>query len=207
MSKYSLVRLSDEALLRDLSALIARDPVTTAQLHAHHAEVDSRRLYLPAGYPSMHAYCVQELRLSESAANKRIRVARKAREVPALFAGIADGRLNLSGAVLLASDLNSDNADGLIEAAAGKTKSQIEELLAARAPRSEILPMVETIPASQSDPPVEKVEVTVTALKNELAPGPVRTTPERHRVEPIASGRFVVRVSLGKATLDKLHHA
>jgi hypothetical protein len=32
----------------------------------------------------MHAYCEQELRLSEAAANKRIRVARKAREIPAL---------------------------------------------------------------------------------------------------------------------------
>ena len=34
------------------------------------------RLYLPAGYPSMYEYCVNELRLSEDATYKRIQAAR-----------------------------------------------------------------------------------------------------------------------------------
>src|SRR5262245_38522069 len=148
MSKYSLLRLSDETLLGGLAALIARDRATTAELLAHLAEVDARRLYLPAGYPSMHAYCIEELRLSENAANKRIRVARKAREVPALFAAIADGRLNLSGVVLLASSLTPDNADDLIKAAEWKSKAEIEALIAARQPRCEEIPIVEAIPVA-----------------------------------------------------------
>src|SRR5438093_6419035 len=103
MCSYSLSHLSDRALLRDLSALVARDRATTAALLAHIAEVDARRLYLPAAHPSMYAYCVHELRLSEDAAFKRIRAARAARQFPALFAALAEGRLHLSGVALLAS--------------------------------------------------------------------------------------------------------
>src|SRR5262245_39349196 len=148
MSKYSLTHLSDGALLRDLTNLVARDRTNTAELLAHIAEVDARRLYLPAGYPSMRAYCEQELRLSEDAANKRIRVARKAREVPALFGAIAEGRIHLSGVILLASHLSPENAEELIKAAEGKSKAEIEALIAARRPSSEEIPMVEALPAA-----------------------------------------------------------
>src|SRR6266571_4247556 len=72
MCTYSLSHLSDSVLLRDLAALVAHDRATTARLLAHIAEVDERRLYLPAAHPSMFAYCVHELRLSEDAAYKRI---------------------------------------------------------------------------------------------------------------------------------------
>ena len=85
MNSYSLVHLNDSQLLRQLTILVARDRTTTAAMLAHIAEVDSRRLYLPAAYPSMFAYCVQELRLSEDAAYKRIQAARDAREFPAIF--------------------------------------------------------------------------------------------------------------------------
>src|SRR5262249_40214129 len=152
----------DGSLLGALAALVARDRATTAELLAHIAEVDARKLYLPAGYPSMHAYCEQELRLSEDAANKRIRVARKAREVPALFGAIADGRLNLSGVILLASHLTPDNADELIRAAEGKSKAEIEALIAARQPRSEEIPMVEAFPATETA--IEAFETPVTAV-------------------------------------------
>ena len=90
---YSLAHLGDAALLRDLSDLVVRDRSNTALLLAHIAEVDARRLYLPAAYSSMHAYCMGELKLSEYGAHKRIRAARAAREFPALFHAIADGRI------------------------------------------------------------------------------------------------------------------
>ena len=95
MCTYSLSHLSDRALLRDLAALVAHDRATTAALLAHIAEVDSRQLYLPAAYPSMYAYCVHELRLSEEAAFKRIHAARTARRFPAIFGALAEGRLHL----------------------------------------------------------------------------------------------------------------
>jgi hypothetical protein len=79
MNPYALSHLADPVLLHDLAALVARDRTTTAALLAHLAEVDERRLYLPAAHPSMFSYCVHVLRLSEDAAFKRIRAARVAR--------------------------------------------------------------------------------------------------------------------------------
>src|SRR5712671_7030266 len=110
MHAYTLTHLSDAALLRDLAALITRDRITTAALLAHIAEVDARRLYLPAGYSSMHAYCVDELRLSEDAAYKRIQAARAARRFPALFELLAVGELHLAAIVLLAPHPMESNA-------------------------------------------------------------------------------------------------
>ena len=91
MNRYSLTHVSDPALLRDLRSLLSRERATTAELLAHLAEVDDRRLYAAAGHPSMFAWCVEELHLSEDAAFKRIRAARVARQFPAVFTMLADG--------------------------------------------------------------------------------------------------------------------
>src|SRR5438552_13703064 len=148
MRAHSLAHLSDGELLRDLAALLAHDRTTTAALLAHLAEVDARRLYLPAAYPSMFAYCVHELRLSEDAAYKRIQAARVARQFPIIFDAVADGRLHLSAVGLLAPYLTPENAGELLAAAALKTKSEIEELVARRFPRSETLGLLAALPAS-----------------------------------------------------------
>src|SRR5213594_2499134 len=139
MRSYSLTHLSDAVLIRDLAALIAHDRVTTAAILAHIAEVDARRLYAPAGYPSMHAYCVGELRFSEDAAYKRIQAARAARQFPALFTALEEGRLHLAAVCLLAPHLTPENADELLKAAAHGTKADIEQLLAERFPGTELL--------------------------------------------------------------------
>jgi hypothetical protein len=122
--------------------------MTTAALLAHLAEVDARKLYLPAAYPSMFDYCVHELHLSEDAAYKRIQAARIARQFPALFEALADGQLHLSGVCLLAPYLTRENADLLLAAAAHRTKAEIESLLAQRFPRSETMELVQALPAS-----------------------------------------------------------
>src|SRR6266487_3101741 len=158
MRAYSLSHLSDPDLIRRLVSLVAQDRVTTATLLAHLAEVDARRLYLPAAYPSMYAYCVHELHLSEDAACKRIQAARVARQFPVLFEALADGRLHLSAVVLLAPHLTPENAQDLLAAAAHRTKAEIEELLARRFPRSETMALVEALPAS---PPRTDDEICV----------------------------------------------
>ena len=79
MNPYTLSDLSDAVLLRDLPEIIARERSATATLVAYLAEVEARRLYVPAGYSSMSAYCVGELHLCEQAAYKRLQAARVAR--------------------------------------------------------------------------------------------------------------------------------
>jgi len=115
--KRSAPHLSDPVLLHHLRVILARDCTTTAELLDHIAEVDVRKLYLPAGYPSMFAYSVSELHLSEDAAFKRIQAARAAVRFPALFDAVAEGRLHLSAVCLLAPHLSEDTADELLAAA------------------------------------------------------------------------------------------
>lgn len=142
MPKFSLRHLGDGALVCATRELVARDRLTTAELLAHLAEVDARRLYAPAGYDSMSAWCAGELHMSEDEAHKRIRVARAAYLHPALFPMLADGRLNLSTALALAPFLTAETATDLLAAAAGRTRAEVERLVAARFPRPDVPDLV-----------------------------------------------------------------
>jgi hypothetical protein len=168
MRGYSLGHLADDVLLHELGALIAREWTSTAEILAHIAEVDARRLYVAAGHTSMFVYCVEELRLSEDAAAKRIHAARAAREFPFLFAALADGRIHLSGICLLAPHLSADNVEEWIQRATHRRKSEIEEMVGARSCRSAERPaLIRAIPSRIAAP---------TPLGTQHAPGHVEQT-------------------------------
>ncbi|MFH0902164.1 MAG: hypothetical protein V2A73_16150 [Pseudomonadota bacterium] len=92
-----LESLCDNELLRRLSALIDRDRRLEAEVVAHIAEVDNRRLYLGQGCSSMHAYSTEVLHLSDAEAYLRITVARASRQFPILLPMLGDGRLTCRG--------------------------------------------------------------------------------------------------------------
>ena len=207
MSKYSLETLSDLVLLDHLAALLTTDRQTTAELLAHIAEVDARKLYLPAACASMHVFCTRVLHLAEDAAFKRIRAARVARRFPAIFVAIADGRLHLGAVVLLAPHLNDENASELLAAASHRSKAEIELLLAQRYPRPDVpatlrqlgAPTAPTASALTASPPA--------GARFELAPGPVKTAPPTTKVTPLAPERFALQLTIDQSTQDKLMRA
>ncbi len=147
---YTREHLSNRDLYCGSLVHLSCERGSAAHFIADLAEIDRRRMYLQAGYPSMYAFCVGQYKLSEDAAWKRIQVARIARRFPAMFEALAGGRLHLSGAVLLSPHLTDGNSEDLLAAAAGRTKSQIVEIIARRFPRSELLPMVEAVPRPES---------------------------------------------------------
>src|ERR1043166_3693999 len=138
MSAFSLSHLSDHVLLRDLATSVKQDRVTTAMMLAQIAEVDERRLYRPAAYESMYLYCLHELQTSEETALRRIRVARTARQFPAIFPALADGRLHMTAVLLLAPHLAPENWSDLLAAASHKTKAEIDLVLAERFPKPDL---------------------------------------------------------------------
>ena len=203
----SLSHLGDRELLRDLAAAVAHERITTAEVLLLIAEVDARRLYLPAAYPCMRDYCVGELGQTPSAAYKRIQAARLAREYPALFDAVADGRLNLTAILLLDPHLTCENASGLIADASSKSKSEIEAMLAERFPRTEFLPLVtEPAPQGASSEVVEGVPALaperVGTFGNPLSPE--RVEDHSAKVTPLALQRFGFQCTLPQATHDKL---
>jgi len=212
--RYALSHLSDDALLRDLAAVVARERTATALVLAHIAEVDARKLYLPAGYPSMFAYCVGELRFSEDAAAKRIQAARVARRFPGILGALADGRLHLTAVGLLAPYLTEDTAAQLLVVAEHRTKAEIERLLAERFPKSDLLAWVAAMPVSE--PIVCKGEHALAHVDDpqvvaksasdlpQHAPGHVHDHP---KVTPLSSESFGLQVTPDRSTHEKLRHA
>jgi 5-methylcytosine-specific restriction endonuclease McrA len=138
MRAYGFDHLDDAELLRLLTRLVAEGRENTAKTVAVIAEVDRRRLFVPAGYTSMKAYCMEALRLSEDAAFKRIQVARAIGEFPALLEMLADGRLHLTGACLLAPHLTAENIAELLAGAIYATKAEIQFMLGTRVPKQDL---------------------------------------------------------------------
>ena len=219
MSTYSLSHLSDATLERDLATLVTRDCATTATLLAHLAEFDARKLYLPAAYPSMYAYCVGKLHMSEDAAYKRIRAARAARRFPAVLAAVAHGRVNLSGVVLLAPHLTPENAEGILAAATHNTNTGIERMLAERFPRPDVPTQVQPLatsrgadqlavrPVATNAGPSDGLSPGLLAPAELSAPGRMNVQVARTRVTPLAPERFALQVTIGQHTHDKLRYA
>jgi hypothetical protein len=125
----------DEALLSDVRGLIGSQRELTARLVVYLAEIEHRRLHLLAGFSSMFEFCVKELHLSEGEAFRRLAAARLGRQFPVVHALIASGDVHLSALALLRPHLTERNHAELLQAVRGKSKREVESLLAARFPR------------------------------------------------------------------------
>ncbi len=147
----SLTHIGDQELLNGLAALAACDRKLTAVMLAHIAEVEARRLYVPAGYASMHAYCVGQLKFSEEVAYKRIQAARAVRQFPEILDALVDGRLNLRTVVLLRPYLTRGGAAALLSEAEHCSRFEVEQLIARRFPESELLPLIEALPGTHGN--------------------------------------------------------
>jgi len=84
--------------------------------------------------------------MSEGSAGRRVAAARVCRRFPEAFERIARGELHLCALCALAPLLNETNAAELFEACTGKTRRQIEQLLAARFPRPDVREQIRRLP-------------------------------------------------------------
>jgi hypothetical protein len=201
MNPFDLSNSSDDTLVRHLHDLVQRDRAMTAALLAHLSEVDVRRLWVEAAYPSMLAWCVGELRFSEDAASRRLSAARVARKFPLLFMRLVDGSIHLTAINLLGPHLTPENCEELVELAARCSKSELLHELARRTTPLFSAPATPlTLGANQTlepGPAVEEPDSSALARVNEpFAPVPVPVEP-----------KYVLRVALERETQEKLEYA
>ena len=225
-----LKAVSDDELLRSLSQVLKQSRRVEADLIAHIAEVDERRLYAREASPSMHGYCIDVLHLSEPETALRIHVARASRKYPVLLEMLRDGRLHLSGAALLAPHLTPHNQRALLERATHKTKRQIEEIVAELRPRPDVAAGMRKLPARQAPGPGRTTldlrsgpatqaqhRPDDVGLANSQSDSPIG---REHRpddvavrsgepkcpamVEPLTPARYQVKFTASKALRDKL---
>jgi hypothetical protein len=215
----ALRTLGDDELLERVMALAVRERGATAELVAHLAEVQARRLHLAAGYPSMYAYGRQALRLSEYAAYHRIKAARVARRFPVVLDLLAEGAVTLTTVRLLAPHLTDDNHVEVLESARGASKSAVQRLVAGLAPQPDVptsvrkvaAPKAPVTSASAVSSPVPAASGPVPAATPILAPTSAPTVahqePRRAVASPLSPDRYKLQLTIGGDTLERLELA
>lgn len=198
---------SDEELTERLTRASGVESRVAAVLVAHLGEFDERRLWAGLGYPSLFSYCVSKLGMSEQAAYKRIAAGRAARRHPVVLERLCEGRVHLSAVAVLAPHLTDQNAADLLDLAEGKSKFELERIVAALAPepdRRDVVrrlprgsgagtPSLDFAPGNASSPPE--------SAPAPAAPPPALPAPSRQRVRPLSPGR----VSFSFTGSERLH--
>lgn len=202
--------LSDQELLAKVQLLAAQEREAVAALMAHLAVLDQRRLYLAEGCPTLFAYCVEVLHVSEAAAYDRMEVARAVRKYPVILEMLADGSLTLTTARLLAPALTRANHRQLLEAAAYKTKREVLQLVTRRRPLADV-------PSTIRQLPTRTASLVFTPASNGDAIGGQEVPPEapvleirppaRPVVVPLSPRRFKIQFTADEETHELLRRA
>ena len=220
----SLTRLSDAELVARVKSLVARERDATAHLVAHLAELDTRDVHLREGYRSLYVYCRDALGLSEGEAYNRIEVARAARRFPVILEMLETGAVNLTAVRLLAPHLTAANHREVLEAARGKKKAEIEEIVARLAPRPDVTASVRKLPALHVEASLPMTQAPVCLAEalaaadasaiHTVSPAPSETGRHaeplpvaRAAVEPLSPDRYKLQLTIGGETLEKLRRA
>ncbi|WP_394831353.1 hypothetical protein LVJ94_33070 [Pendulispora rubella] len=187
-----LADLSNEQVLSGLHALVGRGRVILARLLAYLGEVEERRLDLKAACSSLFDFCVHRLGMSDDEAGRRVMASRLARRFPIALGMLERGEIHLTAFLLLREHLTEANHEELLQAAAGKTKIQVQELLAERFPRPDVPSRIRALP-SESTPPTAGSTPAVAAKAG--------------LVEPLSPERYKVQFTASKELQEKLDHA
>jgi len=186
--------LSDRELLARMPTLVRAERTASAEVIAHLMEIDRRRLYLGEACSSLFAYCRERLGYSEDAALKRMRVARLALEVPAALDELRSGRIHLTGLFVLSRYVTPENADELLGEARGKSRSELEHLLARLFPRPDVAERIAPIAGLSAG------GVVVTGLG-------AGADEFRGRTEPLSASRYRVEFTASSEFCEKLERA
>src|SRR3954462_8101039 len=96
-SNRAVGSLGNVELLAATREILRRGCVVEADLLVHLAEIEERRLHSEMAFPTMFAFCVDELGFSEDQAWNRTNVARAARRIPAMLDSLRFGAVHLTG--------------------------------------------------------------------------------------------------------------
>jgi hypothetical protein len=191
--------LSDSELAARLPGLVRAERHAMAEVIEHLVEVERRRLYLTSRVTSLFGYCTQELGYDEDAALKRHRVAKLALRVPQVLDELRAGTMHLTGLFLLAKYLHQDNASALLAEARGKSRREIEKLIAGWFPRPDV-------PAR-----LEPIALTVTAADSSVAPANQACSKSgesvRSWLEPLSPSRWRVEFTARVELHEKIEKA
>ena len=204
-SSCDLKALNGADLLVSTRCLVRKVAGVEAELLIHLGEIDERKLYLDCAFPSMFAFCVGELGLSEDASYIRILVARAARRLPAIVEALRSGQVHLAGLRLLVPHLSSDNHGEVLARASGKSKREIEELVARLSPPPSVPATIRKLPETVGRVPATP-QTLATAAPATL-PVAVPRGDRRSVIAPLSEEAFKIQFTANRGFRDKLRRA
>jgi hypothetical protein len=186
MTPSHLAKLSDVELVALLHRVYRRSRECHAELVRVLVAVSERRLHLKEAQPSVFEFCVKVIGMSNASAQRFAVAARLATQIPGLIERIQRGEIHLSTLLMMRHHLTPQNANELLELARGRTRYQVEELLASVAPRPDA-------PSRMRKLPTPRIAQSV--------------TPVERPVEPLAPARYRVQFNADRETHDDINHA
>ena len=139
--------------------------------------------------------------MSEDEACRRVAAARIARRFPMALGMIARGEIHLTGLLLLRDHLTPEHGEELLRDAAGKSKNELQHLLAERFPRADVMPTVQALTAAAMAPPAAMSSAEGAAVMSSTG------HPSRPRIEPLAPTRYRVEFTASAELKEKLDRA
>jgi hypothetical protein len=186
MEDAKLDKLSDTELLAQAHRVYRRSRACNAELVRVLIAVHKRRLHLKKSHPSLFEFCVKRLGMSNASAHRFSVAARLATQFPELVTRIERGEIHLSTLVQMRHHVTAENVNELLELAQGRTRYQVEELLASVAPRPDAPSRMRKLPTPRVGPSVAPVE---------------------RALEPLAPERYRVQFTADRATHDDILQA
>jgi hypothetical protein len=215
--------VTNEVLVSSLHALARASNSVEADLIAHLAELDARKLYRDQGHSSLFRMCEVELGFSADMTCNRTAVARLAQRLPQVLVSLRQGDVHLTALRLLAPHLNDSNVDVLLARAHRKSTRQIEELVAELAPKPNVPDSVRktpqrVFPATTNVPLLELQPALVAAPHTSVPPSVPETAtfapdlvstapPRKSKVAPLSAETYEVKFTAHRALKEKLDEA
>ena len=192
------VDLSDEELVSQLTSLCLGGRRWVARVIVNLTEVEDRGIEKRAACSSMWDFCIHRLAMSEGETSRRLNAVKLVRRFPSLLGRIERGEIHLSTLKILGRHLDEANLDELLDEARGKTKMQVNELLASRHPRPDVLAMVVEVQAPSAAYGTTLMGAAPVAAEAQAMPS---------RLEPLSASRYLVQATLSKEAYDDLQRA
>ena len=200
-SSVAIAVMNDDDLVTTTREIASKSNGVEAELLLYLGEIDARKLYRERASPSMIAFCMREFNFSEGAAFNRIFVARAARKVPAMLDALRSGAVHLTGLRLLIPHIDEESHEKVLALAAGKSKREIEELVAALSPKPPIPDDVRKLPNR------ELALCTPPATDTSAETPPLPRAERRSVIAPLSADTFKIQFTGSRAFRDKLRQA
>jgi len=131
--------ISNQALPNQLKQLVEQQKSLTLSILPHLIEVERRKLYLEKAYSTLTDYCIHELGYGDSSASRCVRVARVIHQIPDVYDLLEQRRLSFSAVVQVYRVLTGQNKDHLLPRLEGKSRSEIERIMAEYEPPRKVV--------------------------------------------------------------------